>query len=445
MGEFLREHQLNIMLMLSSICGIMAAFVVFTKALPPRRRISMLLMYISAMLLITADRFAYIYRGDPGSKAYYMVRICNFAVFFLSLFIFYAFNDYLTDLYSTEGGLKVLPKRLTIVKLAVLAGIVLLIVSQFTGLYYTFDENNTYRRSSGFIICYLLPMLIFILQLSVIIQYYKRLPKLLSLSLLLFTALPLTASVVQVFAYGLSLTNMALVGMMVALYVFAQVDLSQKNAQAAKREIELLNEEKKQIRILLGQTAYALASAIDAKDGYTHGHSERVAEYSEMIAIEAGKSPMECKEIYFIALLHDVGKIGVPGSIINKTSRLDDAEYEIIKQHTVRGNQILSSITKYPDLSIGAHYHHERYDGKGYPEGLKGEEIPEIARIIAVADAYDAMTSNRSYRKALPQEVVRQEIEKGIGTQFDPEFGRIMLKLIDSDRDYEMRELEAPE
>ena len=160
-----------------------------------------------------------------------------------------------------------------------------------------------------------------------------------------------------------------------------------------------------------------------------------------MIAYESGKDAEECREIYIIALLHDVGKIGVPRSIINKTSKLTDEEYEIIKSHTTMGYQILSKITEQPTLNIGAHYHHERYDGKGYPEGLKGEEIPEIARIIGVADAYDAMSSKRSYRDALPQEVVRSEIEKGLGTQFDPKFGKIMLRMIDEDVEYQMREI----
>lgn len=148
----------------------------------------------------------------------------------------------------------------------------------------------------------------------------------------------------------------------------------------------------------------------------------------------------ECKDIYFIALLHDVGKIGIPKEIINKPSKLTDEEYDVIKSHPVKGMQILSKITRFPDLTIGAHYHHERYDGKGYPEGLKGEDIPEIARIIAVADAYDAMSSKRSYRDVLPQEIVRNEIENGLGTQFDPRFGKIMLGLIDEDKEYNMRE-----
>ena len=154
-----------------------------------------------------------------------------------------------------------------------------------------------------------------------------------------------------------------------------------------------------------------------------------------------GKNDTEVNDIFYAAMLHDVGKIGIPGEIINKPGRLTDEEFDIIKSHTVKGAKILESISEMPGLSVGARWHHERYDGKGYPNGLKGEDIPETARIICVADCYDAMSSNRSYRKALPQEIVRSEIEKGKGTQFDPAIADIMLKMIDEDADYKMREV----
>ena len=193
---------------------------------------------------------------------------------------------------------------------------------------------------------------------------------------------------------------------------------------------------------LFEQTATALVNAIDAKDVYTHGHSARVAEYSRKIAELAGKSPAECEEIYYVALLHDVGKIGVPEAIINKEGKLTQEEFEKIKEHPVMGSQILQSITEYPYISIGAHFHHERYDGKGYPLGLKGTDIPEIARIVSVADAYDAMTSKRSYRDPIPQDKVREEFIEGAGSQFDPEFANYMRHLIDMDTEYEMKERE---
>lgn len=186
----------------------------------------------------------------------------------------------------------------------------------------------------------------------------------------------------------------------------------------------------------------AFANSIDAKDKYTHGHSSRVAEYSRRLAKMNGKTEEECDEVYYAGLLHDIGKIGVPENIITKEGKLTLSEYNMIKDHPTLGAQILGGITEFPYLSVGARSHHERYDGKGYPEGLKGTEIPEYARIIAVADAYDAMSSKRSYRDPIPQQKVREELVKGIGTQFDPEYARIMLHLIDEDLEYEMSERE---
>ena len=204
-----------------------------------------------------------------------------------------------------------------------------------------------------------------------------------------------------------------------------------------------LEDDQKKMRNLFEQTATALVNAIDTKDKYTHGHSRRVAEYSRKLAEANDLSEEERDEVFYAALLHDVGKIGVPASIINKAGKLTDEEYEMIKQHPVLGDQILRSIDEFPYLSIGAKCHHERYDGTGYPYGIKGTDIPEIARIISVADAYDAMSSTRSYRDAIPQQLIREEIVKGAGTQFDPVYARHMLHLIDLDSEYDMRERET--
>lgn len=206
------------------------------------------------------------------------------------------------------------------------------------------------------------------------------------------------------------------------------------------RQTKELHRNNRKLHRLTVQVMLTLAGTIDAKDKYTNGHSERVAEYSRMIAERCGMTEQEQEDIYYIGLLHDIGKIGVPDEIINKTSRLDDEEYDIIKTHPMIGAEILEKMSELPDIAVGARYHHERYDGKGYPESLKGEEIPIIARIIGVADAYDAMTSNRSYREVLPQSVVRGEIEKCIGTQFDPRFAQIMLDIIDGDKNYDLKE-----
>jgi len=203
----------------------------------------------------------------------------------------------------------------------------------------------------------------------------------------------------------------------------------------SKREIE-----QKTTEIMLDEMIKALASSIDAKDAYTHGHSERVARYALMLAKKLDLSPKECKEIFYAGLVHDVGKIAIPDGIINKPGKLTDEEFAVIKSHPLRGEKILSKIEKMPYLAIGAKYHHERYDGNGYPCHVKGEDLPISARIIAVADSYDAMTSQRSYRKNLDQRIVKQEIWKGMGTQFDPLVAKHMIAMIDADVDYEMRQ-----
>lgn len=167
-------------------------------------------------------------------------------------------------------------------------------------------------------------------------------------------------------------------------------------------------------------TIAALTEAIDAKDVYTAGHSQRVAEISTYIAYELGLTQKEIDTIHYGALLHDIGKIGVPETILNKKGRLTDDEFFAIKKHPVIGTNILRSIEFLEDALNIVRFHHERYDGTGYPEGLKGEGIPLAARIVGVADSWDAMTSNRSYRKALPFSIAIQEIEKNTGTQFDP-------------------------
>lgn len=189
---------------------------------------------------------------------------------------------------------------------------------------------------------------------------------------------------------------------------------------------------------LASQSIIALSNAVEAKDIYTKGHSQRVAKYSRMIAKRMGMDREKQSEIYYIGLLHDIGKIGVRDTVINKNGRLTEEEYEEIKRHPVVGYDILKNITEIPDISMGAKWHHEKYDGSGYPDGLKGEEIPLIARIIAVADAYDAMTSTRSYRDVLPQKVVREEIEKNLGKQFAPDIAKIMLDIIDEDVYYKL-------
>lgn len=212
--------------------------------------------------------------------------------------------------------------------------------------------------------------------------------------------------------------------------------------EVEEKTLELRQQQAKTKELFL-QTITALSEAVDAKDRYTSGHSRRVAKYSKMIAERMGKSREEQEDIYRAGLLHDVGKIRIPAEIINKPGKLTDEEYNMIKIHPITGYNILRGITDNSYIATASKCHHERYDGRGYPNGLAGENIPQIARILGVADAYDAMASNRSYRDALPQEIVRSEIEKGKGTQFDPDIADIMIGMIDEDKKYELKETKS--
>ena len=215
----------------------------------------------------------------------------------------------------------------------------------------------------------------------------------------------------------------------------------QKNLKKeVEKQTEIAEKRRESVERVSMQMVHALANTIDAKDSYTNGHSTRVAKYSVMLAERMGYTGEKLEQLEYAALLHDIGKIGVPREIINKPSKLTDEEYEIIKTHPAIGANILNEISEIPDIAIGARWHHERYDGKGYPDQLKGLEIPEIARIIGVADAYDAMTSKRSYRDVLSQEIVSSELEKGKATQFDPQIAEIMMELIKEDTSYQMHE-----
>ena len=440
--EFLVKHQLSIMLMLAGVCGNLALFMLFIKTMSKKRKAALTHMDVSAGLLLIFDRYAYLFRGDVSDTGYVMVRVSNFSVFFLTLFCLYMFNSYLADVAIHDAKLKKVPLRLKFIRGLILVGMVMVCISQFTDLYYYFDDLNQYQRASGFWICYVFPLISLILQFSFVVSYGKRLRRNLRIALSSFTLVPLLASLCQFATRGISLSNLTLALVVIGIFIFSVIDISNEAEKAKNIEISFLRKEQKDVQILLEQVSEALATAIDVKDPYTHGHSTRVAEYSKKIAEMSGKSESECDEIFFAALLHDVGKIYVPTDIINKAGKLTEEEFTAIKMHPVYGNQILSRISKSPYLSIGAHYHHERYDGKGYPDGLIGEDIPEIARIIAVADAYDAMTSKRSYRDPIPQEKVREEFVKGIGTQFDPQFAKMMIHLIDLDSEYEMKERE---
>ena len=182
---------------------------------------------------------------------------------------------------------------------------------------------------------------------------------------------------------------------------------------------------------MLVETLDLISHFVDAKDPYTNGHSERVAEYAKKIAEKMGFSQSEVRYAFYAGMLHDVGKSYVPDEILKKKGRLTDEEYKCIKSHTTSGYEMLRNIKSIPGIADGASCHHERYDGKGYPNGLSGVDIPLLARIICVADSFDAMNSTRCYRKNLTKDFILKELKDNEGRQFDPDVAEAMLELIE--------------
>lgn len=196
-------------------------------------------------------------------------------------------------------------------------------------------------------------------------------------------------------------------------------------------KLKLAQRRQREYQDILEQSLLTFAGTIDAKDKYTNGHSIRVARYSRELAKRMGMSPQEQEHIYYVALLHDIGKIGIPDHILNKPGKLDPEEREVIQTHPKIGADILKNFTALNGISEGAKFHHERYDGGGYCEGRAGEDIPLVARIIGVADTYDAMSSERCYRKPLSKEIIESELKNGSGSQFDPKIVPHMMEMIE--------------
>ncbi|MBQ3898675.1 MAG: HD domain-containing protein, partial [Lachnospiraceae bacterium] len=433
MFQLFRDHQLNIMLLLCGACAVMILLLVNTRFLARKRKMVLILMESLAFLLLWFDRMAYLYSGDTSFTGYIMVRVSNFAVFFLTSMVVFGFNLYVEDLITSGDENAVIPLRLKITKYVAIGGMLLSIVSAFTGLYYYFDKTNVYHRGDGFLVAYIVPIACPIIQYTVIRGIKGKVSKLIYISLVLYLFVPIACGILQIFTYGISIVNMSMVIVSISLYIFAYHDINDTVEKAHKVEKAQFNEERKNMKKLFDQTATAFVTAIEKKDTFSKGHSLKVAEYARRIAELSGLSESDCEKTYYAALLHDVGMIGIPDSVIERNEAPDEAAREIYKKKPIISKEILSNISEYPFLAKGAYYSHERYDGSGYPEGLKGKSIPDIARIIAVADAYVTQTSAKRYREPHPDFVVRENFVKGAGSDYDPEYAECMLKIIDTE------------
>ncbi len=433
MFELIKIYQLDIMLILCGSCGILVFLLAKTRFLSRKRKRILIFMELVALFLLWFDRSAYIYAGDLSREGYVMVRVSNFMVFFLTSGVVFGFNLYLTDLLKEEGKVRDLPERLKIIGVASFLGMMLSVIAAITNLYYYIDENNVYQRGPGFLIAYIIPILCPVIQYTVVRQYKDKFRKLIYISLVLYIWVPIFCGILQIFTYGISIVNMAMVAVSISLYFFMYLDLNDVVEHAHEIELRNVLGQNARMQRLFDQTATAFVSAVEKKDDFSKGKSLKTAEYAKKIAEYSGKSPDDCEKIYYAALLHDVGLIGLPDSVIKNEDDPDKWDYEAFREKPIIGSEILSSITEYPYLYEGARYSHERYNGSGYPEGLRGENIPEIARIIAVADAYVTMTTKKRYRDARPSFVAREALVKGTGEEFDPVYADIMIRIIDSE------------
>ena len=394
----------------------------------------------SAMLV--GDLCDWTLGGIPGAFPYYAQGIFSIVVYFAASGLL-LFSLYGWLISYIRQKIDISPNWLRVgIALSAIQVLIALAAPIIRVAY--IDADNYYQRGKLFPLTQVCPYIVYVLSLYLMIRYRRAFKKREQIYLGIFIVIPLFAELIQVMTYKYSTLNVACSLGLIMVFTFIQSERKLDDEYKVRGQIidenKRLEELQQYQENLSSQLIDVLCSTVEAKDQYTRGHSQRVAQYAREIMYRMGGDEKVLQEVYYIGLLHDVGKISIDDSIINKKGRLTEEEYEQIKLHTVAGYQILKHVDVIPDLAIGARWHHERYDGTGYPNGLAGDNIPLIARIISVADAYDAMTSNRSYHKIMPQSVVREEISRGMGRQFDPAIARIMLEMIDEDIQYDMKQ-----
>lgn len=378
--------------------------------------------------------------------------LANTVYFMLTFSLGYSFLRYVES-YVNQGVSRL--KSIRVNKIVYILLLLLLVLNMFTGFLFHFNEKGEYIHGNLYLAVYIIP-LYYVAFSAVVLAKNQRFFKIKQkLSIGIYIVMCLLGPVMQMLFFpdvllGVFTPSIALLIILFSMETpdyqllmktLAELDDLRKNLQVeVEKRTKESEDRRKKVERLSEQVILTLAKTIDAKDTYTNGHSERVAEYSREIAKRMGMSKQEQQEIYHMGLLHDIGKIGISDAIINKTGKLTDEEFQMIMTHPEIGGEILATISELPNISIGAKYHHEKYNGTGYPNKAAGKDIPLQAMIIGIADAYDAMTSKRSYRDILPQKVVREEIEKGKGTQFNPKCADIMLQMMDEDKDFRMCE-----
>jgi len=397
---------------------------------------------ISNIFMTLGDVFDNALRGSTSAVAYYLEVFFSIILYFIGVaLLMFTICGWIENFIVSR--VKISKWWMKITSIMMVCQLILACTMPITKFCYIERATNTFSRSNIFYLTIVFPYIIYVLLICMICKYYKAFHKRELIFLGGFVTVPMFADVVQIMNGKYLILCPAVSLGIIVLTLFIQQEREREKEQQMNEVVITKNQKLEEMRTrqetLNQQLIDVLCGAVEAKDIYTRGHSMRVAEYAREIMYRLGGDEQAQEEVYCIGILHDIGKISIKDEIINKKEHLTDEEYEQIKLHTIAGYQILRGVNIIPDLAVGARWHHERYDGSGYPNGLAGENIPLIARIISVADAYDAMASTRSYHEGMTQSYVREQIAKGMGTQFDPKIAQIMLDMIDDDLSFEMR------
>ena len=413
------------------------------------------LFLIASIVLIALDILTVITNDNPTLIPHHLNKILNGIYFINGALVGFLFLSYSVSVaYPNETKAR---KRIfyLINNSLLVIFIISMIVNHFVDIYFYYDDNLIYSKGPLYLLVNLLTIAYVIESIIIFIIRRKNFNKKQILASTTFYIFFFITFLLQLFVFpkvllsdfGISLGCLIIlfsietpdyVNLVNTLKELEELKASLEE-QVQERTNELANE-KQSYKDLTSETLTSLAHVIDAKDHYTNGHSFRVAAYACALASRLGFVNQDLEQLYFAGLVHDVGKIGISETIIRKPAKLSEQEYEIIKSHTTLGGDILKGIKKFKIFEDVARFHHERYDGLGYPKKLKGEEIPYVARIVAVCDSFDAMTSDRSYRKALSDDQALKELFAGKGTQFDPyivdEFIKLYYSFEDSIRNH---------
>lgn len=399
---------------------------------------------VNGIIINIGDLCDWIFRGREG-RVFYYILWCAILMFYLGTGLLVAsLIFYLKDIVENHGRkTKILP-IIGIVSVSYMT--IICVMTLFAHNVFYIDQTNTYQRGPLFMLTQI-PIIIYVIVVFTLILYRNLLTGGERFFLSFFTFTPTIGEIVQMIYPDRATVLAGMSCAVLYLLVFVQKEKGYQEAEQKNENLDnqnkILEEKLEREDKMLVSIMNVLTNTSEIKVECNKGHGMRVGNYTREIAYRMGLSEDFQIEAYFAGMLHDIGMTKVPDTLVSKPTTLTDSEYEIVKLHPISGFHLVKQLSEYPLIMDAVRWHHERYDGTGYPNGLAGEDIPLIARIVSVANAYDAMTSNRTYRKKLSREDIIEEFSKCAGHQFDANITQIIIEMIKEDISFEMQEKES--